>query len=195
MKTYDETLTEITGVACDYENAIKITCTSVLKRCNLLQYRDDILQNVLTEIVMELLEKRDNGFWRAIENAKSSDNPTISVRNTIVAASRFRARRMPLRLGNEINVDSDDDNTIDCFCGLDDHTALNELLIQERDQHIQNAVAKLHEDQRECVVSFYFKKMSIAEIADVMQIPQGTVKRRIHTARNILKGVLNELTT
>ena len=189
MLSYNETLAEITGVDCDYQKFIEIACKGVLRGYSEI---DDITHNVLTEIVMELLEKRKNGLWRAIEQAKESENPPSNMLKAIRSAARFRARRSPKRLGKDVNVSSEDTNIFENMF-VSDETALKELMVQERDQFIGQAVKQLNERHRQCVVLFYYEKMSIAEIAGVMRLPEGTVKRRIHSARVILKEALNEI--
>lgn len=50
----------------------------------------------------------------------------------------------------------------------------------------------LSDTQYRTVIMFYFNDMSIAEIAEVMDCPEGTVKYRLNAARSkIKKGVLN----
>ena len=43
-------------------------------------------------------------------------------------------------------------------------------------------------NEREVVYLFYLEGMSVAEIADVIKIPQGTVKSRLNRARNNLRA-------
>jgi RNA polymerase sigma-70 factor (ECF subfamily) len=192
MLSYDETFARITGIDCDYEKTIKSSCRAVLSRIGLLGNFEEMSHNVMTEIVMELLEKRSNGFWSAIQKAKDSPNPESSIRKIVAVAARYRVRRTPKKLGKEFNVNSDDKN-IESFCEHHDNP-LHDLIVEERDQIVQKAVSQLKTLQRDCLVYFYFKKMSLAEIAASMEIPEGTVKRRIHDAKEKLKGILNDLT-
>jgi RNA polymerase sigma factor (sigma-70 family) len=43
---------------------------------------------------------------------------------------------------------------------------------------------------REVVVLFYLQELSLAEIADIVQVPVGTVKSRLSRARRTLKRQL-----
>ena len=61
---------------------------------------------------------------------------------------------------------------------------------------MRHAVRGLPEKHRVVVLLFYMEEMTVAEIAAVLKLPQGTVKSRLHHARqqlqNELEVVLNE---
>ena len=46
---------------------------------------------------------------------------------------------------------------------------------------------------RSAVYLYYFEEYSVNEIASILQVPVGTVKSRLHTARGILKDKLKEV--
>lgn len=52
---------------------------------------------------------------------------------------------------------------------------------------IHAAIAKLSLSQRVVVVMYYINDLSLHEIAEVLEIPEGTVKSRLHYGRNALK--------
>ncbi len=52
---------------------------------------------------------------------------------------------------------------------------------------IQAMVDKLPEDKRACVVLYYFEQRTLPEIADILGIPEGTVKSRLYNARKMLE--------
>ncbi len=55
---------------------------------------------------------------------------------------------------------------------------------------LQTALKNLSADRREILVFRYLDELSTAEIAAVLGIPEGTVKSRLHHARNHLREVL-----
>ncbi len=57
-------------------------------------------------------------------------------------------------------------------------------------QLIQKALATLSEKQRAAVTLFYLQDMSIAEIAVSLDIPVGTIKTRLMSARNKMRAAL-----
>ena len=61
--------------------------------------------------------------------------------------------------------------------------------IEERDraEAVRRAVLALPEKYRETVLLFYFEEKDLAETARVLDIPEGTVKARLHRARELLR--------
>ena len=47
-------------------------------------------------------------------------------------------------------------------------------------------LARLPEAQREAVTLFYFEDRSVAEVARMLDLPEGTVKSHLHRARRAL---------
>jgi RNA polymerase sigma-70 factor, ECF subfamily len=54
------------------------------------------------------------------------------------------------------------------------------------------AIARLSQEQREVLYLFYGEDLSIDDIASVLTVPAGTVKSRLHHARESLKNRLGE---
>ena len=62
----------------------------------------------------------------------------------------------------------------------------------ERAELIHHALGRLTVPQREVVTLFFLQDLSIDEIADVMCVPTGTVKSRLHHAKRALRTILQE---
>ena len=60
------------------------------------------------------------------------------------------------------------------------------------DEGLREALASLHEGLRLPVTLYYLEGMSVAEVAHVMRLPQGTIKNRLLRARRKLAEFLNE---
>ncbi|MCH7924615.1 MAG: sigma-70 family RNA polymerase sigma factor [Planctomycetes bacterium] len=58
-----------------------------------------------------------------------------------------------------------------------------------------DALAKLPDEQRAVLSLHYLDEMGVREIAEVLGVPEGTVKSRLHHARNRLKEALERVTT
>jgi RNA polymerase sigma-70 factor (ECF subfamily) len=58
------------------------------------------------------------------------------------------------------------------------------------DDEVANAIRTLSQPLREVVVLRYFVDKSVEEIAAALDIPLGTVKSRLHNAREMLVGLL-----
>ena len=52
---------------------------------------------------------------------------------------------------------------------------------------LDTAIQKLDKKRRIVLVMFYFKDYSIKEISQILKIPEGTVKSRLHSAKTELK--------
>lgn len=62
----------------------------------------------------------------------------------------------------------------------------------ESDQALWQAVHRMDQKHRIPIVLRYYHDLSVAEIADILQIPEGTVHSRLNTARKQLQGILKE---
>lgn len=58
---------------------------------------------------------------------------------------------------------------------------------------VRSAVQSLPDTYREPVALFYLAQMTIAETATELGLPEGTVKRRLHEARRMLRGRMIEM--
>jgi RNA polymerase sigma-70 factor (ECF subfamily) len=63
---------------------------------------------------------------------------------------------------------------------------------EQRDEarRLNDAMRRLGLDQRAILSLRYWEDMSIADMADVLGVPEGTVKSRLNQARNELKAIL-----
>ena len=79
-----------------------------------------------------------------------------------------------------------------------DHAALDayaEMPTPQTDSDFENfvlpsALARLSEEQRSVFVLYYLQELNTREIAEVLEIPPGTVKSRLFAARQNLRDIL-----
>ena len=67
------------------------------------------------------------------------------------------------------------------------------LLREQQDRQLHAALRELSDAQREIVMLRDFLDLSYAEIAEVLELAQGTVMSRLHRARQELKRRLNHV--
>jgi RNA polymerase sigma-70 factor (ECF subfamily) len=63
----------------------------------------------------------------------------------------------------------------------------------QRDELVRRAVGALPPRYRDALTVFYFKEMDVAETARVLNVPEGTVKARLHRGRALLRDKLSRL--
>ncbi|MHC5541635.1 RNA polymerase sigma factor [Singulisphaera rosea] len=69
---------------------------------------------------------------------------------------------------------------------------LDVMISRERAHRLWEALERLKTIDREVLVAFYIQGQSLIEIAEELNTPIGTIKRRLHTARKRLKLELEE---
>ena len=75
-------------------------------------------------------------------------------------------------------------------CGKAADTPLEDIVKRESRDRVRAAVAGLKPMVRDALAAFYLQGRSLAEIAAALDIPLGTIKRRLHTARRRLEQSL-----
>ena len=97
----------------------------------------------------------------------------------------YRARRP-----DEVHGDLDD---IAETHASDTPDGFAQLAERQRADGVKHCMERLSEEHRECMHLVFFEGLSVAEIADVQQCPEGTVKTRLFHARQKIKGCLERL--
>jgi RNA polymerase sigma-70 factor (ECF subfamily) len=67
---------------------------------------------------------------------------------------------------------------------------LDDLLRSERADEVRGGLDRLRELDRQTLVAFYFEGRSLKEMSAEFESPIGTIKRRLHVARNRLRDEL-----
>lgn len=124
---------------------------------------------VAEEMVMEALLKTFTGFNR-IPNLDRAD---VYLRRAVVNLCRSKIRRKAIEVRANAAVHHRDERM----------PAAWEPERHETQRLVCEAVRKLPERQRACVVLFYYEDLPEAEIADVLDCSVGTVKSQLSKAR------------
>ena len=64
------------------------------------------------------------------------------------------------------------------------------FLQREDAQQLRSGIDRLGQLDRQTLLAFYFEGQSLKQMAEVFDSPIGTIKRRLHTARNRLREAL-----
>lgn len=95
------------------------------------------------------------------------------------AINSYRKRRLPV-------IDIADAFTL----SSDDTTPIEAAMRSDRKDRVREALQHLPEAQREVLVLTFYHQLTGPEIAEVLGISLGTVKSRLHRAKELLKQVL-----
>jgi len=99
-----------------------------------------------------------------------------------------RARRWQPLSENEVEVDAVTD-TLVSYPGSDSPERI--LLQGERKAHVHAALAQLNSNQKLILSLYYMEDLSVQEISEILDIPEGSVKSRLYYARENLKQLLD----
>ena len=124
-------------------------------------------------------------FLSLISKPRLFDPSRSSLRTYLCAAARNLAYRRLRRMGREATADELSDAPADKQAG-----PLEQVLTAELADTVKQAVASLPPLQREAVILFEFEDLSLADIAAVGHTDVGTIKSRLHRARERLRHLL-----
>lgn len=96
-------------------------------------------------------------------------------------ALRSRSRRRAAPLDAQIGGDEDANSFVDLL-EAEVELPAEQLANTELRQAVQKAVMQMPENLRDVILLSYFHQFSYKEIAEILQVPLGTVKSRLHAA-------------
>lgn len=109
---------------------------------------------------------------------------TVATNQAIDAQRRNRRHRM-VSLDRRRSMDGPDDEdggTLMNLLDSQDTDPIEQFTLEEDSQAVREAIDQLPESLRRVVLLVYFQGLKYREAADVLSIPVGTVKSRLHTA-------------
>ena len=80
------------------------------------------------------------------------------------------------------------------YKGMGNNESENCAAVFDNAEQVHYGLGKVSLPQREVLTLFFFQDLSLDEIAQVLQLPVGTVKSRLHYAKQALRNVLKEET-
>jgi RNA polymerase sigma-70 factor, ECF subfamily len=140
-------------------------------------------QRVLFSVALRMLGDREDAadatqtaFLRAYEKLASYDR-----------CNKFFSWLYRILVNECLNVRRGQRQTVPVDVGIAAPDGpLEELEAAERRARVQAALLRLPREQREVVVLRHFADLSYADIADVLELPEKTVKSRLYAARQQL---------
>jgi RNA polymerase sigma-70 factor (ECF subfamily) len=110
---------------------------------------------------------------------------------TNLAIDKIRKKKPDAYLDEEINGT----DGLTMYAQLSSHEASPEETIEslELQETVQKAIEKLPEKYRIVIVLKYIEDLSLQEISEILDLPIGTVKTRLHRGREALRKHLGHL--
>ncbi len=127
-------------------------------------------------------------YIKALSKINELDKPESfsSWLNQIVAnkSKDFLKKKKPMLF----NSDEEETDATELLPDEDTSFSPEESLDQtELQKTVMEVLDELSEEKRACVLMMYFEELSVGEIAETLEIPEGTVKTRLFSARKDLK--------
>ena len=122
--------------------------------------------------------------WQRIESLRDS----TSLRSWLLTIARNEFLQWVRGEHPAVAFYGDVPETIDLNPGVE-----STLDGKRRDEAVRDAVARLDPDLRETIALHYFQGLSLREVGEVMGVPVGTSKSRIHRALVDLRGLLESM--
>ena len=160
---------ELKEKVVDYASKVFFYC---VKRCNSRMDAEDLSQTILLEIIQNIdkgarIDNLDYYIWGVCKNQYN-----MYLRKTIKDRNNIEYKE---------DIDSADDSK----------TALDEMLEDEKIRRMNQAIKLLSKDYAEILYAYYVEDKTLKFIAKELNMPLGTVKKRLFTIRQKLKEYLD----
>lgn len=169
----------------EFEQFVLSCGKDVLKFCRISTGNNDLGDELYQDTMVKLLEKR-----RHLDSANNVKSYALQVAVMLLKNKRKKyavhQRIAPLVYPEDVSA------TINNITDDHEHSPEQIALHNELVTLVRNMVANLSEELRIPILLYYSADVKISEIASILNIPEGTVKTRIHRAKNILKDRLEE---
>lgn len=163
----------------EFENLLDIHGNDVYRFCLHIMRNRENADDLYQDTVLTAFRKADS--------INLSENPKSYLLSVAVKLSHNFFRREK-RKNEKIILSADE--TLD---KLPDHADI-QLSAEEKalKSALRKAVSQLDEKYRIPVVLYYFDEQNVGFISEVMKLPQGTVKSRLHKARELIAEKLKK---
>lgn len=160
---------ELKEKVADYASKVFFYC---VKRCNSRMDAEDLSQTILLEIIQNIdkgarIDNMDYYVWGVCKNQYN-----MYLRKTIKDRGNLEYKE---------DIDDKDESP----------SALDEMLKDEKIRQINQAIKLLSKDYAEILYAYYVEDKTLKFIAEELNMPLGTVKKRLFTIRQKLKEYLD----
>ncbi len=165
--------------AYEFEGLLEIYGNDIYRFCLHIMRNKENADDLYQDTVLTAFRKADM--------IHLSENPRSYLLSVAVKLSHNFFRKEKRKIENIISSDDEALNSIPD--DADVQTAAEEAALKAA---LRRAVSGLDEKHRIPVVLYYFDEQDIGFISEVMCIPKGTVKSRLHKARGLISKALEK---
>lgn len=151
-----------------------------------LAYRTAYLMTNDPQLAEEIIQEAFLDAWRGIKGFKVGSPFKPWFLKIVVNRCRMQKRH---RVEPAVSWERMEPKRV----ATDAPSADEAMVSGESRQLVREAIASLEEDQRSVIMLRYFAELSVPEIAQVLALPEGTVKSRLHRAMQRLRPRLSPL--
>lgn len=162
------------------ERIVDETSGYVYYYCLTLLCSEDEANDAVQEIYLTLLKKLDT-----LENPKAFLGWLKAV-TANHCKNRLSRNKSYSSLDDEVLFENAEETDVQLI-------PQKQIEAQELRKSVVTAVKNLPVFQRECVMMYYYNEMSVSQIAEILEIKEGTVKSRLYNARKSIKSELEKL--
>ena len=161
----------------DVNTFIDSYSTKLYRFCLKITYAKEDAEDLFQDTWFSILQKQ--------EKLQAAENPQKFLYTTALSLWKSKQRKYARRkrIAPELSLDAGADILL-----IEKEQGVEDALIQKAEQEfIHGLVDKLHEKHRIPLILYYTVGMDISEIAEILDLPPGTVKSRLYTARQEIK--------
>ena len=170
--------------SCDIDQLVEQYSDSVYRYCKSIAYTPEDAEDLYQQTFLKAFE-----LHKKISLEKNPKAYLLSIATNIWKNHKSmyaRRERIAPTVSSELEgVQIEDIRS--------DQDVLEQVVKEEQLELLRKCVANLPEKQRQVITLFYAGELSLEEISKVLKIPKGTVKSRLHKAKEELRNEMEGL--
>lgn len=164
--------------SCSMEDLVEQYSDSVYRYCKSIAFTLEDAEDLYQQTFLKAFELRNK-----IIVDKNPKAYLLSIATNIWKNHKSKYARRE-RIAPTISSDAEGVQIEDVQAGTD---VLEQIVKEEQLEQLRRCVELLPEKHKQVITLFYAGELSLEEIAKVLKIPKGTVKSRLHKAKEQLK--------
>ena len=164
--------------SCSMEDLVEQYSDSVYRYCKSIAFTLEDAEDLYQQTFLKAFELRNK-----ITADKNPKAYLLSIATNIWKNHKSKYARRE-RIAPTISSDAEGVQIEDVQAGMD---VLEQIVKEEQLEQLRRCVELLPDKHKQVITLFYAGELSLEEIAKVLKIPKGTVKSRLHKAKEQLK--------